>query len=94
MIHDILETSKAGLSAENEGAAEIDLSAMLSSLCEPYMLIAKAKGINFCLKLPDSFKAVLPPQMFEKQCQISLPTPWHTQNREEQFLCISTGVIF
>ncbi|EOS29163.1 MAG: HAMP domain-containing histidine kinase [Lachnospiraceae bacterium] len=66
MIHDILETSKAGLSAENEGAAEIDLSAMLSSLCEPYMLIAKAKGINFCLKLPDSFKAVLPPQMFGK----------------------------
>ncbi len=66
MIHDILETSKAGMPAENEGAAEVDLSELLSSLCEPYMLIARAKGINFCLELPDSFEAVLPPQMFGK----------------------------
>ncbi len=66
MIHDILETSKAGMSAENEGAAETDLSELLSSLCEPYMLIAKAKGINFCLELPDRLEAVLPPQMFGK----------------------------
>ena len=41
MIHDILETSKAGMSAENEEAVETDLSEMLSSMCEPYMLIAK-----------------------------------------------------
>ncbi len=66
MIHDILETSKAGISAENEEAVEADLSEMLSSLCEPYMLIARAKGISFCLELPDSFEAVLPPQMFGK----------------------------
>ncbi|MDE7332760.1 MAG: HAMP domain-containing histidine kinase [Lachnospiraceae bacterium] len=65
MIHDILETSKAGMSAESEGAAEVDLSEMLSSLCGPYMLIAKAKGIIFRLGLPDSFETVLPPQMFK-----------------------------
>ncbi len=66
MIHDILETSKAGMIAENEEVAEGDLSEMLSSLCEPYMLIAKAKGIIFRLGLPDSFETVLPPQMFGK----------------------------
>ena len=66
MIHDILETSKAEMSAENEEAVETDLSEMLSSMCEPYMLIARTKGIDFCLELPDSFEAVLPPQMFGK----------------------------
>lgn len=66
MIHDILETSKAGMSAENEEAVETDLSEMLSSLCEPYMLIVRTKGIDFCLEMPDSFEAVLPPQMFGK----------------------------
>lgn len=66
MIHDILETSKVGMSAESEEAAEIDLLELLSSLCEPYMLIAKAKGIIFRLGLPDSFETVLPPQMFGK----------------------------
>lgn len=66
MIHDILETSKAGMIAENEEVAEGDLSEMLSSLCEPYMLIAKAKGIIFRLGLPDSFETVLLPQMFGK----------------------------
>lgn len=38
MIHDILETSKVGMVAENEEAVEADLSEMLSSLCEPYTL--------------------------------------------------------
>ena len=66
MIHDIIETSKAGMSAESEAAAEVDLSELLSSLCEPYMLIAKAKGIIFRIELPDSFETVLPPQMFGK----------------------------
>lgn len=66
MIHDILETSKAGMTAENEEAAEVELPELLSFLCEPYMLIAKAKGIIFRLGLPDSFETVLPPQMFGK----------------------------
>ncbi len=66
MIHDILETSKAGMTAENEEAVEVDLSELFSSLCEPYMLIARAKGISFRLELPDSFATILPSQMFGK----------------------------
>ncbi|MCI8557790.1 MAG: HAMP domain-containing histidine kinase [Lachnospiraceae bacterium] len=66
MIHDILETSKAGMCAENETAIEVDLSKLLFSLCEPYALIARAKGVIFRLELPDSFQRVLPPQMFRK----------------------------
>lgn len=66
MIHDILEASKAGMAATSEAAEAVDLSKLLSSLCEPYMLIAKARGIIFRLELPDSFPAVLPPQMFGK----------------------------
>ncbi|MDE6927002.1 MAG: HAMP domain-containing histidine kinase, partial [Acetatifactor sp.] len=66
MIHDILETSKVGMTAENEEATEVDLPELLSSLCEPYMLIARAKGIIFRLGLPDSFQTVLPTQLFGK----------------------------
>ena len=66
MIHDILETSKAGMNAESEEAVEVELSELLYALCEPYMLIAKAKGIIFRPGLPESFETVLPPQMFGK----------------------------
>ena len=66
MIHDILETSKADISAKNEAATSVDLSELLSSLCEPYMLIAKTRDITFSIDLSGSFSAVLPPRMFEK----------------------------
>ena len=66
MIHDILETSKAGMNTESEEAVEVELSELLYALCEPYMLIAKAKGIIFRPGLPESFETVLPPQMFGK----------------------------
>ncbi len=66
MIHDILETSKLGVSAKNEPAIRVDLSNMLSYLCEPYMLIAKTKGIVFHLNIDDNFSVVLPLHMFEK----------------------------
>ena len=66
MIHDILETSKADISAKNEAATLVDLSELLSSLCEPYILIAKTKGITLSIDLSGSFSAVLPPRMFEK----------------------------
>lgn len=66
MIHDILETSKEDLSAKSEVAVSVDLSKLLSSLCEPYILIAKTKGIKFSLDLLDAFPAVLPPHMFGK----------------------------
>lgn len=66
MIHDILETSRLSISSEKETAVQTDLSEMLSAVCEPYMLIAKAKGIVFKLELFDHFSAVLPPHLFEK----------------------------
>ena len=66
MIHDILETSKEGISTGNEMAIELDLSKQLSSLCEPYMLLAKTKGITFYLDLSENFSVILPPRIFEK----------------------------
>lgn len=66
MIHDILETSKIDISAKSENVTKIDLSNLLSTLCEPYMLIAKSKGTIFYLDLSNCFSAALPPKMFEK----------------------------
>lgn len=66
MIYEILETSKLGVSAKNETLAQVDLSGMFSSLCEPYMLIARTKGIDFQLDVSDGFSVILPPHMFEK----------------------------
>lgn len=66
MIHNILETSKTGIVSKNETAEEIDLSEMISSLCESYRLIARTKGIAFHIDVSDGFSVVLPPHMFEK----------------------------
>lgn len=66
MIHDILETSNVGISVKSEETTLIDLSKLLSLLCEPYMLIAKTRDIIFHIDLSSSFSAVLPPRMFGK----------------------------
>ena len=66
MIHDILETSKAGLSSENETVVETDVGELMEILCEPYQLIAKTHGVVFSLDLKDRFSAVLAPQLFSK----------------------------
>lgn len=66
MIHDILETSRLSISSGNERKVKMDLSEILSALCEPYILIAKAKGIIFRLELSEDCWVVLPQRMFEK----------------------------
>lgn len=66
MIHDILEVSWAGVAIESETAEQTDLSELLTSLCEPYRLIAKAHGVSFNLKISDSLSALLPPHLFSK----------------------------
>ncbi|BCJ94889.1 hypothetical protein acsn021_24580 [Anaerocolumna cellulosilytica] len=66
MIHEIIETSKAGLSVEKEPATNANISELLLSLCEPYQLIAKAHGIAFQLDLSEDFTAVLPSKLFCK----------------------------
>ncbi len=66
MIHDILETSRLSISAASEEAVQTNISKTLSTLCEPYILIAEAKGVLFQLELSEDISAVLPQHMFEK----------------------------
>ncbi|MPM18268.1 Sensor histidine kinase RcsC [bioreactor metagenome] len=66
MIRDILDTSKAGLSVENEAAVGFNISDFLTALCEPYRLIAKANGIVFDLDVSNGFDVVLPRHQFSK----------------------------
>ena len=64
MIHDILETSKLNLTAEQPAA--VDISSLLMELCEPYQIIAAAHQITFSLDLPETFPATLPAGRFRK----------------------------
>ena len=64
MIHEILETSKLNLTAEPP--AQVDVSELLTELCEPYQLIAAAHQITFSLNLQEQFSAVLPVGTFSK----------------------------
>lgn len=64
MIHEILEASK--LSTIAEQPKPVDVSDLLSELCEPYQMIAAAHQINFSLDLPEAFSAVLPVGPFSK----------------------------
>ena len=64
MIHEILETSKLNLAAEPP--KQVDVSELLTELCEPYQLIAAAHQITFSLNLQEQFPAVLPVGPFSK----------------------------
>lgn len=64
MIHEILETSKLNLIAEPP--KQVDLSELLTELCEPYQLIAAAHQISFLIDLPEQFPALLPVGPFSK----------------------------
>ncbi len=66
MIQKILDTSKIENLSDNETAVDISLSEFLTTLCEPYILIAKAHSINFNLDLKNSFSANLPLDLFRK----------------------------
>ncbi|WP_304507940.1 sensor histidine kinase [Anaerotignum sp.] len=66
MIHEIIESSKAGLSVENEPTTEINISELLLPLCEPYQLITKAHGIVFHVELSENFTTILPSKLFCK----------------------------
>ncbi len=64
MIHEILETSKLNLTAEPP--KQIEVTELLTELCEPYQLIAAAHQITFSLDLPEQFPAVLSVGPFSK----------------------------
>ena len=47
MIKEILDTSRLDFTQEKQDAETFDLSERLPAICEPYQLIAKAKGLDF-----------------------------------------------
>lgn len=49
MIKEILDTSRLDFAQERKAAETFDLSEHLPAICEPYRLIAAAKGIDFFL---------------------------------------------
>ncbi len=64
MIHEILETSKLNMTAEPPKM--VDISELMTKLCEPYQLIAAAHHISFSLNFPEKFSANLPVGSFSK----------------------------
>lgn len=64
MIHEILETSR--LNMTTEPSKTIDVSELMTKLCEPYQLIAAAHHISFSLDLPEKFSTTLPVGSFSK----------------------------
>lgn len=66
MISEILDTSKLGVTLENEQAQTFDASTYLTELCGQYQWIAQANGQIFKMDLPDHFSVCLPPKMFSK----------------------------
>lgn len=64
MIHEILETSK--LNTTDEQPKSVDLSDIITELCEPYRLIATAHQVHFSLDLPKQFAVTLPVGSFSK----------------------------
>lgn len=63
-IHEILETSK--LTGIDEQPKTIDVSELLTKLCEPYQLIASAHHITFSFDGSEEFTASLPVGLFSK----------------------------
>lgn len=64
MIHEILETSKLNLTAESP--KPVDISELLTELCESYRPIAAAHRIIFSIDLQNHFLAVLPVSQFSR----------------------------
>ena len=51
MIRDILNASRLQTQGNNEPCSNFSLRALLTELCEPYRLIAEAKGVKFKIEL-------------------------------------------
>jgi len=65
MIQEVLDASKLS-GQQEEKVAEVSLSELLNEVCSPYILIAKAKGINFKMDVDDSSYAMLPQKAVTK----------------------------
>lgn len=65
MIQEVLETSRLDFS-KNTQSEDFDLSDNLSTLCEPYALIAKAKQIHFSVDIREDCPLCLPKNHLDK----------------------------
>lgn len=66
MIKEVLDTSRIDFTISPEAAQPFDLSCFLRALCEPFELIAKAKGIDFHVEIKSGLRLTLPQQAFGK----------------------------
>ena len=66
MIRDILNASRLQTQGNNEPCSNFSLSALLTELCEPYRLIAEAKGVKFKIELSSDAFVYLPEGQLKK----------------------------
>ena len=66
MIRDILNASRLQTQGNNEPCSNFSLRALLTELCEPYRLIAEAKGIKFKIELSSDAFVYLPEGRLKK----------------------------
>lgn len=65
MIRDILDTLKIGFAGVQE-CSKMDLADTLLTVMEPYLVIAKTRGVEFDIRLENSFVLQMPREMFKK----------------------------
>ena len=66
MIGEILDTSKLNFSAGNEEVQTVSLGNLLTKVIDPYLLIAKTKGLFMEVRLPEILSVKIPPDAFSK----------------------------
>lgn len=66
MIRDILNASRLQTQGNNEPCSNFSLRALLTELCEPYRLIAEAKGVKFKIELSSDAFVYLPEGQLKK----------------------------
>ncbi|MDU7336639.1 MAG: HAMP domain-containing sensor histidine kinase [Clostridium sp.] len=66
MIGNILDTSKLNFSAGDEEVQDVPLVKYLTQMLDPYLLIAKTKGLLMEVDVPDTFTVKIPPHAFSK----------------------------
>ena len=66
MIRDILNASRLQTQGNNEPCSNFSLRTLLTELCEPYRLIAEAKGIKFKIELSSDAFVYLPEGQLKK----------------------------
>ena len=64
MLRDILDASQ--LDDVPEAGAMVDLEAICSEIIEPYLMIARAKGLSLYVDWSAAFTATVPPKLFGK----------------------------